>query len=377
MKKSLNLIFATLVSVTVYSQEPLNKNFNISSSECESCNASLNPALKEKNLIIEEKIIRSWLSVYFSSSEERRREIKNEGSTSVSIGAIIQSIPIEFGLNNSSSEMDKYWYTKYVTWQKESYIAIDDIYYAYKEVLPRIAWEAWLECKKTVCGELNLRGIELKISSIRENVFLIELWNYSDNEIKINGVDFDNLEPSDKKSFKRRKKISAFRGSTSVIAKSKSSIQEPFSISVKYTILNSSRTSPTISKNWQPIEKKYDLPVGTILAWSNPILVGASANDIKNVIPSGWVICDGTDARAPNLSNNFLMGTNNFSQVGKSGGTTKHSHSGTTGNATGGDHKTNGSSNACMASNHTHSFTTNEVSHIPPYFTVIYIMKIE
>jgi hypothetical protein len=377
MKKELVLICTTLISIALYSQEPLKKDFKISESDCESCNAALNPELKEKKLIIEEKILRSWLSEYFNSSEERRREIKNEGSTSVSIAAIIQSIPIQFGANNSSSNMDRYWYTKYVTWQKESYIAIDDIYYAYQEVLTPSAWDKWLECKKISCGQLYLNGIELKISPIREGIFLIELWNYSDNKIKINSVDFDNLEPSDKKAFKGKKIISAFRGSTSTIAKSKYSNQEPFTISVNYTIFNSDRTSPTISKTWKPLEKKYDLPLGTILAWSYPIVVGASSADIKQNIPAGWVICDGTDPRSPNLSNKFLMGTKDFDQVGKPGGTDKHSHSGTTENAKGGAHSTDGRSNACMASNHTHQFTTNEVLHIPPFFAVIYIMKIE
>ena len=104
------------------------------------------------------------------------------------------------------------------------------------------------------------------------------------------------------------------------------------------------------------------LPSGTIVLWS-----GSEAT-----IPSGWVLCDGTNS-TPNLQNKFIMGAGDTYAVAATGGaTTKsiaeanlpaHNHSVTVNNDT---HSHTGSSGNQSAS-HTHNnangnFTNNGVN---------------
>lgn len=66
------------------------------------------------------------------------------------------------------------------------------------------------------------------------------------------------------------------------------------------------------------------VPVGTILPW---VPTGSQQN-----IPDGWVVCDGVDNRAPNLSQKFLLGVTSRDQSANSGGrvdipeATNHAH---------------------------------------------------
>lgn len=149
------------------------------------------------------------------------------------------------------------------------------------------------------------------------------------------------------------------------------------------------------------------MPSGGIIMWS-----GSVAS-----IPTGWVLCDGTNS-TPDLRNRFVVGAGSTYSVGATGGSSTttltaanlpahtHSFSGSTSGA--GDHRHNltfGTSNGgnhyfyngqigstgsidpntAMGSsgNHTHSFsgTTGSAGsgssfdNLPPYYALAYIMK--
>lgn len=145
------------------------------------------------------------------------------------------------------------------------------------------------------------------------------------------------------------------------------------------------------------------LPAGVITMWSGSIVS----------IPTGWVLCDGTNS-TPDLRNRFIVGSGSTYQVGATGGSAdatlvSHSHTGST--STNGNHshslylardsygsgdqltgddtagvdeqtyfdKTGGSTNT--TGDHSHSFTTSTVgssatnANLPPYYALAYIMK--
>lgn len=165
------------------------------------------------------------------------------------------------------------------------------------------------------------------------------------------------------------------------------------------------------------------VPSGAILMWSGSIVS----------IPTGWLICDGTNG-TPDLRSRFVVGAGSTYAVNATGGSAdaivvSHTHTGTTGNqsadhthsgTTGGmnqnryhshslvgiaggggvdrinastiagdyaytssadlDHSHNFSTGGVSA-NHNHSFTTNSSgasgtnANLPPYLALAYIMK--
>lgn len=142
------------------------------------------------------------------------------------------------------------------------------------------------------------------------------------------------------------------------------------------------------------------VPTGAIILWS-----GAA-----NAIPSGYVLCDGTNS-TPNLQNRFVIGAGDTYAVNATGGSADaivvgHTHTGTT-NTTGahthliphnfdsgtagdyisgndGPNNIAGSSNQSpmtSAGNHSHSLNINSAgssgtnANLPPYYALCYIMK--
>ena len=141
------------------------------------------------------------------------------------------------------------------------------------------------------------------------------------------------------------------------------------------------------------------LPSGVIVIWS-----GSTGS-----IPSGYVICDGTNG-TPDLRNSFVLGAGNSYTVGQTGGSTdaivvSHTHNGNTGGqntphyhgagaggafivANGGSASFGGGGSAQNQTNtdvantdHYHPFTTNSTgtsgtnANMPPYYALAYIMK--
>ena len=110
-----------------------------------------------------------------------------------------------------------------------------------------------------------------------------------------------------------------------------------------------------------------------------------------NNLPSGWVLCDGTNS-TPDLRNRFVVGAGDSYSVGATGGSVTAtdtvnisvSVSGTTGGPSATSfHRDNGGSNQNPPSNtHTHSFSgsgsgsdTVSIDTRSPYYALCYIMK--
>jgi len=116
------------------------------------------------------------------------------------------------------------------------------------------------------------------------------------------------------------------------------------------------------------------VPTGVICMWH-----GTLAN-----IPTGWVLCDGTNG-TPDLRDKFVVGAAAAANPGSTGGATTHTH-GTAGAHTHDAHSSSavgdvqatqpttalvGPSTHSSSGGHTHDAQSN----LPPYYTVAYIMK--
>ena len=104
------------------------------------------------------------------------------------------------------------------------------------------------------------------------------------------------------------------------------------------------------------------IPSGTIFLWS-----GSTAS-----IPSGWVICNGSNG-TPDLRNEFVVGAGDTYSVDGSGGAANvtlattniasHSHSWSATTGAGGDHSHNHNFNTGNSGSHSHSGSTSNVGN--------------
>lgn len=150
---------------------------------------------------------------------------------------------------------------------------------------------------------------------------------------------------------------------------------EPDKVSVKYDGPDPNlRTS--WDKQWEPwalITSYTGWPTtfkaGMIILWSGSVVS----------IPSGWHLCDGTEG-TPNLRNRFLVGAGQTYSPGASGGNVAHTH---TLNISEHDHPMMGGTG--IAAGDDVEFTTDiatpliteqEANHLPPYYSLCYIMKL-
>ena len=122
----------------------------------------------------------------------------------------------------------------------------------------------------------------------------------------------------------------------------------------------------TIEKEMAKINQtdfsKMILPSHIIIAWY-------PASDAK--VPEGWAICDGSQG-TPDLREKFIMGTNSMQEVGKRGGAKDHTHR---------LHRSQIKKYGAAPQSNGVEFeifksTVVESSNLPPYFKMIYIMKL-
>ncbi|MCU4175496.1 hypothetical protein [Carboxylicivirga sp. N1Y90] len=117
----------------------------------------------------------------------------------------------------------------------------------------------------------------------------------------------------------------------------------------------------------------YGVPKGTVLAWQ-PQMGLLEGQSIEEIVPNGWAVCDGSNG-TPNLVGRFIMGTDTYSDTDVTGGTESHKHTGTTIRA--GNRQRKGSSGRDASDrNHVHDLNINSTKHLPPYYKLIYIIKI-
>lgn len=108
------------------------------------------------------------------------------------------------------------------------------------------------------------------------------------------------------------------------------------------------------------------VPKGTIIAWHS-----------NENVPTGWAICNGANG-TPDLTNRFLMGTANSSEIGQIGGqpeiaeirlTNKQDKANIT--------KLNSAlhDQGIAVAHETHTHVIDKVTNLPPYYKVVYIIK--
>ena len=147
--------------------------------------------------------------------------------------------------------------------------------------------------------------------------------------------------------------------------------------------------------------KKHEMPKGSIIMWSGNI----------DSIPNGWKICDGTE-NTPDLRNRFIIGAGSNYNINSIGGNITHSHDITVNGhqltvnempshhhgfykSVWVDHNdawricnhgnqilSRGHDGSCKTkpiggnAAHSHTASSTEIEHLPPYFAMAFIMKI-
>lgn len=109
---------------------------------------------------------------------------------------------------------------------------------------------------------------------------------------------------------------------------------------------------------------------GMIVLWSGSL----------DSIPWGWHLCDG-DADTPDLRYKFIMGAGAVIPPGTEGGTTEHTHTFT---GSGHSHTLDKPGHDLQAGDdvYDHTLDSNAVgttdleNHLPPYYTLAFIMKL-
>jgi hypothetical protein len=132
-----------------------------------------------------------------------------------------------------------------------------------------------------------------------------------------------------------------------------------------------------------------EVPLGSVLDWYR--------FDASVPVPEGFAICDGSlvanvsspflGRATPNLTDRFVRGVTNVANIGTSGGSSTHAHSGTTGENEGGPGNPPGDwwfielqccdVMRCARDGHRHDFTTNVASSLPPYVGLLKIIRVK
>jgi hypothetical protein len=134
-----------------------------------------------------------------------------------------------------------------------------------------------------------------------------------------------------------------------------------------------------------PPPTPFGVPAGTVIAWfpsaaRGEVKIDPATRRTTIIPPNGWALCDGTN-QTPNLVDKFVRGTNKFEELGSIGGKDTHTHtvSGVTSHA---GYIGSGPFDPGLAANtsrdHSHdiSVTSSKESHIPPFNTLVYIIRL-
>lgn len=155
-------------------------------------------------------------------------------------------------------------------------------------------------------------------------------------------------------------------------------VRGPISCSVKsyWHTLMSYQSTRILLENFKGYRASanYGLPKGTVISW-NPYQEPTLEQNIEDIIPDGWAICDGSYG-TPDLTDKFIMGTNSLNSVSESGGTVEHIHTGKTNNGNNNKQRTGSGGRDASDRNHSHIIYVDKTNHLPPYYKLIYLMKL-
>lgn len=107
-----------------------------------------------------------------------------------------------------------------------------------------------------------------------------------------------------------------------------------------------------------------------------------------STVPTGWVICDGTNG-TPDLRDRFIVAAGSTYGVGTTGGAATHTHTATVDSATTGANLSTTPDNVDSSGGtpvvgavtlndpgHSHTASVAAGANIPPYYSLIFIMKL-
>ncbi|MGO7512471.1 hypothetical protein ACC677_08600 [Rhizobium ruizarguesonis] len=167
--------------------------------------------------------------------------------------------------------------------------------------------------------------------------------------------------------------ITIYRGPTDIVAKS-----------YWFTLIDYPKTRGTLALNQGDlVEAPFGVPRGTIIAWypQNNALRSDASGAMSIVVPDGWAICDG-DQNTPDLTDHFIQGTYSPENLGATGGSPAHTHTGDT-TVQGASEFLLPRSNAggppfsiWATVQHRHTLRIKEESNLPPFVKVIFLMKL-
>ena len=292
------------------------------STNCESCNAVLDPELRKKTIYYKQSNLRDWIYQYFVSNEEQRRMMKNSASNNSDLSAVVKSIPITFGYSSNESNDYNYWNKKYMAWSTTRLISIDDIAYLFKSN-SEDQLKKWLDCKKISCAYSAANyadeKIYLDIEKIRDGKYNISLTNLSLANIKITEINVDEvLEKTSGKKLRVNGKVGNKGGKVTVSYSSKSTVDVNFSIMIAYDILGTEDQGVTML-TYKVKPDLPDTPIGTIVSTTLTYEQFLRINQIENLSSSEqiWLPCDGRAVpngifitKTPDLRGLFIRGAN-------------------------------------------------------------------
>jgi len=125
------------------------------------------------------------------------------------------------------------------------------------------------------------------------------------------------------------------------------------------------------------------VPNGTVIAWSprrDQQFVDGEGKRRLGDLPRGWAICDGSAPDVPDLREKFIQGTASLEQVNVHNENSMHDHKAKAtwaGPAGGGFNAVNGRSGGVeVYPQHVYNITVEKSQNIPPYWKLIYLIKL-
>ncbi len=118
------------------------------------------------------------------------------------------------------------------------------------------------------------------------------------------------------------------------------------------------------------VEAPFGVPKGSIISWYPPTEAQRRQEDgsITVITPEGWTICNGS-GDSPDLTDRFVMATTDLDELGRTGGSLTHNH-------TAAIVYNDRAASAYGGSRATVQIRVKEVEAIPPFYKLIYLMRL-
>lgn len=164
MKKTI-LGLCTLLTVSVVIGQ---------TSDC-NCNDLFDKDLKNEYASFSSQKAKEILYTYFTSDQTTRQAMKNDASMEASIGLVIEAIPVDIGLSDSSSSSKSKFNSMYKQSIENKYISDELLQSIYVASIPSKAFSSYDNCLN-LCKEVyNQSGITLRNISTQDDLIVLEL----------------------------------------------------------------------------------------------------------------------------------------------------------------------------------------------------------